>query len=199
MTPSFSHIKFRKDKLREKYKNLRASIDAETRSVYSSRICDTFINSNSFPYYDVILCYAPTGSEVNTDKIAVTALELGKKVAYPRIIGKGKMEFRYVNGLSQLKKQTFGIYEPGDECTLYVPDSKLCTCVLLPALCFDRFGHRLGYGGGYYDRFLSNYSGSSTGLAFSDCICDSLPFGKHDKCADVIITEGGVIAVEKKH
>ncbi len=199
MSPSFSHIKARKDELRTYYKQLRERIDEGARARYSEKICDTFINSISFSYYDTILCYSPKGSEVDVRKIAEFSLKLGKKVAFPRITGRGKMEFRYITSLDQLRKATFGIDEPSEECELYIPDPKCCTCIILPALCFDRFGHRLGYGGGYYDRFLSTYSGSAVGVLFSLCLCDILPYGKHDKCADVLITEGGVLTVEKKH
>ncbi len=199
MNSSFSRLKQKKDELRSKYRQLRTDIPIENRERFSQKICSTFINSNSFSYYDIIFCYSAKGSEVNVDLIAETALKIGKKVAFPLVLGDGKMEFRCVNSLSDLKDGTFGIKEPDPGCTLCSPGSNECTCVLVPALSFDKLGHRLGYGGGYYDRFLAEYSGSTVGIAYSQCVCDALPNGKHDICVDVLITEGGVIAVEKKH
>ncbi len=199
MNSTFSHTKLQKDELRKFYKKLRDDIDEEIRKSFSKQICEKFINSNSFAYYDTIFCYASKGAEVNVDLVATTALELNKRIAFPRIVSKGIMEFRYVTSLSDLQEGTFGIKEPGTKCEICSHEAKECSCVLVPALSFDKMGHRLGYGGGYYDRFLSDYSGSAIGISYSSGICDSLPFGKHDMCVDVLITEGGVISVEKKH
>ncbi len=199
MADSFSQIKEKKNKCRTQCKQIRAEIDSNRREEYSRIICNTFIGSTSFSYYDTLLCYSPIGTEVDVMPIAQKALQMKKAVAFPKITGKGKMEFRYAKSLDCLEKGTFGIYEPNDGCEIYVPDSKQCACVILPALAFDRYGHRLGYGGGYYDRFLSTYNGSTVGVLFSRCLFDVLPHGKHDMCADVLITEGGVLTVEKKH
>ena len=69
--------------------------------------------------------------------------------------------------------------------------------IIVPALSVDRNGNRLGYGGGYYDRFLSGFHGSLAAVAFSQFVINSVPHGIFDLKADVIITEGGITAVVK--
>jgi 5-formyltetrahydrofolate cyclo-ligase len=114
-----------------------------------------------------------------------------KRVALPRCEGDGKMNFYYINSVNDLKKGAYGIQEPNEKCALFEGrDSALC---IVPALSYDKHGHRLGYGGGYYDRFLSKFSGKTVGICYEENICDSLMHGKYDRPVTLIVTEKRIV------
>ena len=101
------------------------------------------------------------------------------------------LDFRAVSSLSEMIEGTYGIPEPSkDAPTVMLSEHSVC---VVPALAFDLEGGRLGYGKGYYDRFLSNFKGKSVGAAYSRSVTARLPRDKYDLCVDAIITEGGVI------
>ena len=88
-------------------------------------------------------------------------------------------------------KGAYGIPEPSDKMEV-VTDFSECICIV-PGLVFDLSGHRLGYGKGYYDRFLKDFTGYSVGLVYSEFILDKLPCEPTDRAVDLMITERGII------
>jgi 5-formyltetrahydrofolate cyclo-ligase len=95
-----------------------------------------------------------------------------------------------------LEDGAYGIKEPKGNCELFSGREKsLC---ILPALAFDRAGYRLGYGGGYYDRFLFRFNLTTVGLVYEEFLFDELPKDEHDKKASILIKEGGVIFLENE-
>ena len=134
-----------------------------------------------------IFCYWGAGREPDTGAIIKRAIKDGKTVALPRVLGEGIMEARVIDGVSQLLPGTFGIPEPSKECRLMKPED--IDIVLVPAACFSRDGHRLGRGGGYYDRFLPRIQGLKVGIARERLLADELPLEPHDMPVDCLITE----------
>lgn len=179
-----------KKELRIKYKDIRS--DVEEASVKNDEITRKFIQSDLFRSFGKLFLYYPSGSEVSTVKIAEIAFSEGKKVAFPRCINRcGSMEFRFIDTFSDLTDGMFGLTEPDvKRSTLAEPDSD--TLIVVPALAFDTAGHRLGYGGGYYDRYLSRFSCFTVGLAFSDCLCNSLPSNEYDVKINCLITDSKI-------
>ncbi len=122
-------------------------------------------------------------------------LRLGKKLACPRCNDMdGHMSFYYVNSSSCLQTGSYSILEPTGDC-LPVEEDVLTdgkTVCIVPGLSFDSFGMRLGYGKGYYDRFLRSFGGRSIGLCYESFLSDRLPTAEHDIGVDIIITERGV-------
>ena len=98
------------------------------------------------------------------------------------------MDFYFVTSVNQLKKGTFSIPEPDSAVCTAVDDSVSGLC-LVPGLCYDMHGYRIGFGKGYYDRFLQKFSGTSVGLCYTRCIEQKLPRGVFDKPVDILITE----------
>ena len=174
-----------KKSLRIKYRAVRSSIIG--RSTKNSKIAELILNSEAYKIADVIFAYWATGSEVDTYDIIDKAFSDNKKVALPKCIDdKGYMEFYYISAFSDLVDGMYGIKEPPVE---FLADNftekSLC---LVPALSFDKKGYRLGYGKGYYDRFLEKFTGVSMGLCFEECLCESLPVDRYDKKVDYIVT-----------
>lgn len=177
-----------KHTLRKKYKRLRDSLSEKTGE-YSRLICERCADLDEFKRADTVLLYFAKGSEVDLSSLAETALGRGKRVAYPRCGGEGKMEFYKISSLSELEKGSFGIMEPPADAPFYGEDGAIC---FVPALAFDSEGFRLGWGGGYYDRYLAGFGGTKVGVAYDICVADKLPRGKYDIKTDYIITESKV-------
>ena len=103
------------------------------------------------------------------------------------------MTFHYVTSLSELSPGRYGILAPPEENAIYTPiPTTLC---LVPGMVFDRHGYRIGYGGGYYDRFLRDFDGSAVGLVYRDHLLPSLPHGRYDLAVSALVTEDGILAV----
>ncbi|MBQ2676051.1 MAG: 5-formyltetrahydrofolate cyclo-ligase [Clostridia bacterium] len=140
-----------------------------------------------------VVTYVSTAIEVDTRELINHALRNGKRVAVPRCVPDTReMEFFYINSLDELEKGSFSVDEPNPDKHEKVTDFKGSIC-FVPGLCFDKRGYRLGYGKGYYDRFLSGYEGTTVGLCYSNCIRHSLIYGKFDRKSDIVITERGII------
>ena len=191
-------LKNAKAQIREAYLQKRRDIPADEKREKEKLLCAYFLNSASYKYYDILLLYSPLPDEINVTDIAVKALEDGKRVAYPRCVPNSRlMNFHFVDPAELHSSGSFGIKEPPADSPVYEVNCRGCAVCLIPAIVFDKYGYRIGYGGGYYDRFLSRFSGTLAGVAFSDFITDSLPHGKFDLRADTIFTEGGAVTVAK--
>ncbi|MBE6587519.1 MAG: 5-formyltetrahydrofolate cyclo-ligase [Ruminococcaceae bacterium] len=173
--------------LRKKYKTLRDSL--VERAEYSRRICERCGSLAEFLDARTVLLYFPKGSEVDLSSLARIALESGKTVGFPRCVDRENMVFHKVVDLSELESGYYGIMESPASAPLCETRGSI---VFVPALSFDSFGYRLGYGGGYYDRFLSEFSGTAVGVTYEACLAESLPREVHDKKTDYIITESQV-------
>ena len=106
------------------------------------------------------------------------------------------MTFRYVSSLSEFLPGSYSIPEPPKDATAFSSDTK-ALCVV-PALAFDTLGFRIGYGKGYYDRFLKNFDGYTVGAVYSELLSELLPRGYYDMAVDIIITERRIIETNAK-
>lgn len=145
-----------------------------------------------------VLLYLSKGSEVDTWKVFARALAEGKEVYAPRCLdGEGTMGFFQVTSPQELLQGRFGLWEPDPRrCAPWRRrEGALC---LVPGIAFDRQGYRLGYGKGYYDRFLAVFSGTAAGLCFRELALERLPRGPQDRRVDVLVTEAGVLPIGKE-
>lgn len=191
MNMTTQEIRAKKADFRKQYKKIRA--DVQDKQDKSSKIISNVLSSMAYKYSKKILLYSSVGSEPETLNIAIKALSDGKEVYFPISYDGGIMEFYKIDGLEDLSAGKFGIPEPSAKNELYTPGNSNELC-LVPGLCFDINGYRIGYGKGYYDRFLSKFKGITVGIVFSDCIsCVPVAFEKrHDKKVDMIISEKGL-------
>ncbi|MBE6613397.1 MAG: 5-formyltetrahydrofolate cyclo-ligase [Ruminococcaceae bacterium] len=186
-------IRKRKNDIRAKYKALREAIEPAKKAEMDEKICTTFVGLATYRYASVLLMYAPKSDEVDIMPIAIKALADGKKVAFPRCIpDTHDMEYHFITSLDQLKKGTYGLLEPTEDLPLYDRESAQPTACIVPALVYDKKGFRLGYGKGYYDRYLGTFTGSKVGMIYSDFIIDTVPRGRFDLSVDFIVTERGI-------
>ncbi|MBR5452914.1 MAG: 5-formyltetrahydrofolate cyclo-ligase [Clostridia bacterium] len=190
-------IRTAKNSLRQEYKEKRRQLPREKKQSMDKRICDTAVSLASFRFADALLLFAPLADEIDVFPMAAEALRRGKTVAFPVSSPGGIMEYRSVDSLDMLSPGNMGILEPGEGSLPFSPEGKVCLCVV-PAFLFDKKGYRVGYGGGYYDRFLASYKGSTMGVIYNDCILDRVPRGRYDLPVDILVTEKGVIITSEK-
>ncbi|MBO5286494.1 MAG: 5-formyltetrahydrofolate cyclo-ligase [Clostridia bacterium] len=196
MTP----IKREKDAIRKECSDKRNAIDKETHQAYDQKICDVATSLVSFRHADVILLYAPIKSEIDVMPIFKIAKEKGKKVAFPRCnVEERTMKFHFVESLEELSPCAYGIREPSEDAPIYDPaTSREGVVCFVPGLAFDIHGYRLGYGKGYYDKFMCSFNGCTIGIVYSDFILKSLPKGRFDKHCDIMLTEKGIQQIKKE-
>ena len=159
---------------------------------YSKKLCDTIVLLDEYKSADTLLLYFPTKSEPDLTSLANLAWKDGKAVAFP--ISRTEdltLDFRTVSDLSELCVGAYGIREPNENAEPAVlTENTLC---IVPALAVDVDGYRLGYGKGYYDRFLSAFSGKALLPIHSSLVCQRLPRLDTDVKIRTIITEMGEI------
>jgi len=178
-----------KNELRKQFKKLRSEISFKEEK--SLKICNNFLNSDTYKQSKIILCYSSVKDEVNTASIIEKALQDGKTLALPRCLNKnGEMNYFAVHSADDLESGCFGILEPKKHC-FPITEFSNSVCIV-PALSFDKAGYRLGYGGGYYDRFLENYSFISVGLCYNNLVSNALPRDKFDRKVNAVITENEI-------
>lgn len=182
-------VRSEKSELRDYYKGVRNSINPEDKAIYDIKIARKILNLWAFREEDLILTYVSAKSEVDTKMIIKKALEDKKRVAVPRCIdGTSFMDFYLIDSLDDLEEGAFGILEPKPNEDKKINDFSSGLCIV-PAIVFDKNGYRIGYGKGYYDRFLMDFKGKTAGLCYSCCLIDDLPYSKYDKTVDMIITQ----------
>ena len=190
-----SEAKFSADK-----KELRSYIKTKRKSVENKAEKDSLVAQNLLSLDEIkkaytVLCYISLDDEICTDEIIRVLLDSGKSVGAPYCVdNNGNMDFYYITDFDDLRIQSFGVREPVIEKCKKVTSFDN-TIIILPGLCFDSNGNRLGYGKGYYDRFLQIHSLISVGLCYNSLIVKKVPTDMYDKKADIIVTENDIIRI----
>ena len=184
------NIKEEKNRLREKARKVRRGYSPEEKKRLDQSVLKRLTGLYQYREATTILTYVSKSLETDTIGLIERAWRDGKRVAVPRCIdGTRQMTFYYITELSQLEKCSFGVLEPRpDICEAVVTPPKNSLCIV-PGMAFDCEGYRLGYGKGYYDRFLSDYHGVTAGICYSDCIRWRLPRGRFDRPVDILVTD----------
>ena len=172
-----------KEDVRKKYLDLRRNIFLKDKIKYDKEIYEKIVKLKEYLDCKLVLIYVSLKDEVDTIKLIEYSLSVGKMVAVPRCIGK-EMKFYLINSLSDLKEGYFKILEPINNNVVIDFCDSIC---IVPGISFDKDGYRVGYGGGYYDRFLSSYKGKKIGITYKKCICDKIDKAKYDIRVDKII------------
>lgn len=176
----------KKSELRKQILNIRSSLSLEEQIEKSKVIKDKLLQSEQFKRNDNILIYVDYNDEVLTKEIIEECFKSGKNVACPKVLADGIMEFFTVNCFDDLTEGYKGILEPKEK-ELCKPDRAL---VIMPGVAFDNKGYRIGYGKGFYDRYLKCHPEYETiALAYKCQIIDCVPADEHDRKVDMIITE----------
>jgi 5-formyltetrahydrofolate cyclo-ligase len=178
-----------KGEFREYFKKLRALQSDKDWKERSERICQIFLSSEFYQKSQKIAFFYYINKEVNLCSAIDRALK-EKEVYLPCThLDTKTLSFHKFFDFSELVKGAFGILEPPKENPVLLPEA--LDLILVPGLAFDRKMGRLGYGGGFYDRFLAKTKALKIGVAFSFQIVDQLPQDPLDQKVDLILTEEG--------
>ena len=176
-----------KAELREQVRKEIAALPDDYISASDDGLLSRVTSMKEFSTSRNIMMYYSVEKEPDTLELAKTALSMGKTLAFPLCYRGGVMQARIVQSLSELHPAMLGIPAPPDTCPLIEPYE--LELVIVPALAYDRSGYRLGYGGGYYDRYLLETPAYTVGLARARLIKDELPRDPHDIAVKCLVTE----------
>ena len=194
------NLREHKKQQRAHFKALRDGISPKQKARWDAAIIRHF---QALPVYQAcraLLGYMPLSGEIDVIPLLEHALEQGKRVALPYCIpGTRLIEFYLIPNLGDLNTGSYGILEPDPQRHEKLVSFEGCLC-LTPGYAFDRYGYRLGFGGGYYDRFLCGpYAGGPTaGVCYGICTVKRLMRGAYDLPCDYVVTESGARKVIHK-
>lgn len=178
-----------KSDLRSGFKDKRGSMLPEVKLSLDAEIQSRLLTLRQYSACKTVFTYVSKDIEVDTFALIKAALANGKRVAVPKCVKDTRdMTFYYIRSLDDLEPGSFGVMEPIESRCTRVKDFSSGLCIV-PGLSFDAEGYRLGYGKGYYDRFLSKFGGITVGLCYSNCIKWKLPHGYYDRPVDLIVTD----------
>ena len=183
-----------KEALRSTFRVRRSALPKEERARADLRIASRLLELPEVVRADCVFTYLSFGSEVDTRFVITRCWEMGKRVCLPRCAAGYTLTWHAVEDLDHLVRSRFGMEEPAAGAPQAQPAGSVYSVALVPGLAFDRRGFRLGYGGGYYDRFLPAFSGVSIGLCRSDLLSDELPsLSEYDYPVDLVVTDNEAI------
>jgi 5-formyltetrahydrofolate cyclo-ligase len=182
--------------LRQNYKKRRNEIPKEKREILSLQLCGRLhrILTEQLPYKTVLMFY-PLGSEVNLLPLAEELLKEQYELYFP-VTGKDGIFFYKVSSLEDFQEGAFHVMEPVTRQKLYETGAAVS---LTPGLLFTMSGSRIGYGGGYYDRYLArvkDYPVYKIAAVYEKQVLDKVPVGRDDIRLDTYITEAPLLPTE---
>ncbi|MDA3846230.1 MAG: 5-formyltetrahydrofolate cyclo-ligase [Vallitaleaceae bacterium] len=174
--------------IREKYKYIRNQMSPKDVTLCSTVIFKNIMNHDAYKLASCVFVYMSMFHEVDTYDFIVESLALGKTIAIPRIENK-TMDFYKIEDIEDVKQGYFGILEPVSNHILTPRDNDL---MIIPGLAFDIQGYRVGYGGGYYDTYISTHQGIQyvkAGVAYEVQVTSEVPRKSYDQPIDLLFTE----------
>ncbi len=185
-----------KANLRKAFKEKRRQLSEEEKKEFSESLCRNICSLDVFKEADAVLSFYPLSSETDVRGVNEEAVRLGKTLAFPKCVnGTREMNFYVVKGEADLEKGSFSIMEPKESCPLFIPSAEIKTLCIVPALAYDGEGYRLGYGGGYYDRYLLRYSVKTVGAVYHPFLTDTLARDRYDIAVDAVVTDKKIINI----
>lgn len=180
-----------KQRLRRHMRAVRAAIPPEERAAAAVVVEAALLELPAIAGAGVVLAFASFGSEIPTAGILAGLRAAGKRVVLPFLVD-GEMEAALVEPDAAMTPSSYGALEPVERRAV---DPSVIDAVVAPGLAFDRAGRRLGYGGGYFDRYLRRAPAAAIriGIGFAVQLVNGVPFGPGDELLDLVVTEGGVV------
>jgi 5-formyltetrahydrofolate cyclo-ligase len=179
------NLKEKKKLLRKEILAKRSAMTADEVLKQSRRVCENVICSDLYKNCKKLCLYMPIRNEVDVRLLLEAAWDDGKQVYLPKVLPDDYMEFYSYNESTALISGAYNILEP-DSKEILVPDSD--TLIIMPGAVFSKDNKRIGYGGGYYDRYLAKHPECKTiAVAYDFQILEHIPYEEHDVCPDVVI------------
>lgn len=163
-----------KKRIRHEVLVRRDALTGEKQQRASCLITERLLGHQWFYRAGSLLCYVSYGSELDTRELIREALRLGKEVYVPRVGENRRMDFFQIGALEELQPGFHGIPEPPETARIYMGEREERALMLMPGVAFDLYGNRLGYGGGYYDRYLASHPQFQTRLSPQGVDCSDI-------------------------
>ena len=179
-----------KQQLRKTIRALEKELPAAYKAESSAAIARHLLAMPEYREAGTVFCFVGTAREIDTTAILQDALDAGKRLCVPLCVGDGIMELRQITSLGQLSPGAYGILEPPADSPVIGPDG--VDFAVLPCLSCSHSGHRLGQGGGFYDRFLAHYPGGAVMVCREKLIREDIPLEPHDCPVPWVVTELGL-------
>ena len=180
---------FKKEKaeLRKTMLARRAAMAAGLRERADRRIFDSVTSLSEYEDADTVFLYVSVRDEPDTIAIIEDARKRGKRVCIPRCASMGVMHAHEIQGMNDLQSGKYDIPEPKDGCPLLEPGE--IDLIIVPCVCCSTDGFRLGYGGGFYDRWLEKCNAHTAVLCFEEMLVPAVPREPHDQKVDILISD----------
>ena len=179
-----------KQQMRRTIRALERELPAAYKRESSAAIARHLLAMPEYQEAGTVFCFVGTSREIDTTAILSDALASGKRLCVPLCVGDGLMDLHQITSLDQLIPGAYGILEPPADTPLV--DTDAVDFAVLPCLSCSHGGHRLGQGGGFYDRFLSRYRGGAVLLCRERLIREDVPVEPHDCPVPWVLTERGL-------
>lgn len=177
-----------KQELRLRCRAIREGMDKEQKAVLDSAVAENVRRLKEYRPAKTILIYVSTPIEVDTKRIIENAWADGKRVAVPRCIPDSRdMEFHYIDSFDGLSPGTFSVPEPPADSPIVTGFSGCL--MIVPGMQFDMNGYRIGYGKGYYDRYMVRFTGRAAGICYSAELKPFMYHGRYDRPVDIVVTD----------
>lgn len=180
----------RKQELRKLVRLQVSGLNHEYCIQADQAICQVVTGLDEYHKAVTVFIFVGTEGEINTRPIITHALEHGKQVAVPKCISKGVMEAYLIDSLEDLEDGSYGIQEPRNDAVRIQPEE--IDLAVIPCCTCSQTGRRLGYGGGYYDRYLGRVAGVKAVICRDRIMRDDIPVEEHDQAVDMVISEAGI-------
>ena len=175
-----------KSELRKQVLHEMKAISQEQKQFIDQALTERLLQHPFYQEAKIIATYLSFPHEFQTQELIEQALKDGKKVLIPKTYPKGRMDFVVYNP-QQLVKTSFGLLEPQGD--LEVVDASQIDLIHVPGLAFTTEGYRIGYGGGYYDRYLKHFSGNTLSTVYPCQIRDFIPEDHDIPVQEVLVDE----------
>ena len=187
-----------KSEIRSRIEKQRRCLPSESVFSQSSKIISRLKGLHEYQNAKTIHCYVSWRNEVNTHELIKVTLEAGQQVVVPVTdLSSHTLVHSEIKSFSELKKGTFGILEPPKDRLRKVTISEF-DLVIVPGVAFDLSGHRIGFGGGFYDGFLGNVKATKIALAYEFQMLDKIPTRPEDEKVDILVSEKSVYRFSEK-
>jgi 5-formyltetrahydrofolate cyclo-ligase len=188
-------ISARKATMRRLVLARRARLTPDERAAHAIALVDNVLALEEVAQARAVLAFVAISTEVPTDALLRAVLDSGKTLLLPYVSDEGAMQAAAVASMEELEPGYRGIPEPSTKAPLSISEAD---AIVLPGVAFDERGGRLGYGGGFYDRFLDSAAGASRiGICFDVQMVEEVPMVEHDHRVDIVVTEARTIRCEQ--
>lgn len=186
-----------KKETRERLRSMRWGLTADEQARAAHALAAQIADYAPYRAAHTVMAYMACRGELSLEAVIGDVLASGRRLALPRCEAPGIMTARLVKSMDDLSSGTYGLLEPKADCPIVDPGE--INLVFVPGAAFDREGHRIGQGGGYYDRFLKECSAHRAGVCHGFALLDSVPWEAHDETMDDVITPDGIISMGKQY